>query len=291
MNTLFRTITFVCLLIAACCLTAADAFAQTKISTPADLYKNSGNYLEGTSTDNGTTVFCAEGTGFTLVSSTTDPENNLPYTSYTWQEMNEDGTTYTTLPPGADPNKTTITSANATPGWHIYRVTAVTGNAGCEPDPTYFTVYVLPKLKVDPRANKTEAEGISYCSETGAPAAPNAFIFSGNISFDGTPRMIQHTQLPPLEIDDFELQIAWTKVITGSGARSVVANTENYTIADATLPAAAESYTLELEVKYAIVPAKGACNPVLAVAKYNGSTVDATVKVYKKAGRPTITIE
>lgn len=290
MSTILRTITFVSLLTAACCLTAADAFAQTKITSPAGLYKNLGNYLEGTSTDNGTTVFCAEASGFTLTSSTTDPENNLPYTSYTWEEMDENGSTFTTLPAGSAANKTTISGAS--PGWHIYRVKAVTGYAGCEPDPTYYTVYVLPKLKVDPRANKTEAEGISFCSETGAPPPPNAYSFTGTVTFDGTPRKIDNTSLPEHTAEDFELEKTWYKVSSTGTRTPVGTNSDTYTIEDPASSGTAETYTIALDVKYAITPAKGACNPYSAVAKYSGaSTVDATVKVYKKAGKPTITID
>ncbi|WP_341840661.1 hypothetical protein [Chitinophaga caseinilytica] len=286
MSTQLRNITLACLFFAGCLLMANNAAAQTKISTPAGLFKNGGNYLQGTSTDNGSTLFCTGSSTFTLASTTTDPENNLPYTNYTWEEMNTDGTTYQPMTAGSAPNKANVT--NASPGWHIYRVSATIGAAtGCEADPTYFTVYVLPPLKVTPRVNKTDAEGVSYCSENGAPTGPNAFTFTSVVAFDATPRTITGTQLPALTIDDFELQYTWSKV-DGSSVKTTVGNADSYTLTAAANPGHAETYSIALDVNYA---AKTACT-YTAPALYSGtSTTNVVVKEYKKAGKPTITIE
>ncbi len=243
----------------ACCLAAvllisSGACAQTPVSTPAGLYKN-GDYQQGTSTDDGSTVFCAEGSTFTLVSSQTDPVSNQAYSGYVWEEMNTDGTTFSPLTAvSGSPYKATVPTAS--PGWHIYRVKATTATpAGCEPDPTYYTVYVLPKLKVTPRANKTEAEGISWCSENPAPAG--VFTFTGTVAFETEPRKITGKQLTDYTVEDFAKHYAWYRV-EGSNPRELVGTDQaTYTLDDAAEAGTAKTFGVQLEVKYAITPKRG----------------------------------
>lgn len=284
------TISAFLLCIAASMLTSVNAHGQT-IATPADLYKN-GDHLQGTSTDNGSTVFCAESAGFKLTSSTTDPENNLPYTSYVWEEMNTDGNTFSPMTAMAGTGNV-LNVPTPTPGWHIYRVTAATAvAAGCEPDPTYYTVYVLPKLKVTPRANKTEAAGISWCSENAAPAGQDAIKFTATVDFETPPRMINGKQLPELTVGQFTKHFAWYKIDPATSAKTPV-GTDNfeYTIADPAAPGTATTYKVGVDVTYAITPSAGACNAYAGTALYDGtSTAEAVIKVFKKAGKPTITI-
>lgn len=284
-----RTLSAFWLLAAGFLLTALNTMGQTKFTSPADLFKT-GDYQQGTSTNDGSTLFCAETAGFTLVSSTQDAANNLAYTGYKWEELNTDGSTYTLLPNGATPHRMSISTPP--PGWHVYRVTASVASAGCEADPSYFTVYVLPKLVVTPRVNKTDAEGVGYCSETGAPTGGNAIVFTGTVAFDGTPRTITGLSLPALTIADFALNYAWYKVDAASVRTAVGTDQDSHTLVDPAAPGTSSTYTIQLDVKYTMTPKAGACGPYNGTGLYSGtSTTTATVNVWKKADKPTITIE
>ncbi len=284
-----RTLSAFWLLAAGFLLFALNTMGQTKFTTPADLFKT-GNYQQGTSTNDGSTLFCAETADFTLVSSTQDAANNLAYTGYKWEELNTDGSTYTLLPNGGTPHRMSIDDAE--PGWHVYRVTASVASAGCDADPSYFTVYVLPKLKVTPRVNKTEAEGVGYCSETGAPTGGNAIVFTGTVAFDVTPRAITGLSLPAFTADNFALNYAWYKVSASNIRTAVGTDQDSHTLVDPAASGTATTYTIQLDVKYTMTPKAGACNAYNGTGLYSGvSTATATVNVWKKADKPTITIE
>ncbi|MGX5817246.1 hypothetical protein ACWKWU_03570 [Chitinophaga lutea] len=269
---------------AALVLFAFAANAQ-QIASPADLY--SATYTAGTSTNTGSTLFCAGAASFTLVSSTADQSTPpVSYTSYTWDEVALDGTTYGAIPnssvPAGSPNKLTIT--DAAPGWHIYRVRADISTQGCTSDPTYFTVFVLPALTVTPRVNKADNATLTFCAETTAPTGPDAITFSaGTVAFSGTIRKPANITFRDLTVADFDKTYEWFRVDASNNA-TPVATTQDYTVTG-NVPAGV--YTFRLDVKYA---AKTTCG-VSATSLLSSGSTTATLTVTPKPGQPTITIE
>lgn len=254
------------------------------VKLPADLYVG-GDATKGTSTSTGTTLFCAENTGFTLKAGTTDPVTGATYTGYTWEEQQTGSTSFGTVANGTATSETLVISS-ATPGWHTYKVTATLSGNACPPEPNYFTVYVLPKLKVTAESNKTDATSHTFCAETGAPAdAANKITFTGTAVFDGTPNALPG--LEALTAGDFELTYTWTKI--NGATTTTVATTKDYTLADAATTGATttQQYTYELTVAYAVK----SCGTYKATGTLNGSTTTATVTVTPKPGKPTITIQ
>lgn len=268
-------------------LGALQANAQniTKpVKLPADLYVG-GDYTKGTSTNTGSTLFCAENTGFTLKADLNDPVTGAAYTGYTWEEQQTASTSFGTVANGTATNEKLVISS-ATPGWHTYKVTATLAGNACPPEPNYFTVYVLPKLKVTAESNKPDAASHTFCADAGAPADPATQIkFTGNVVFDGTPNSLPG--LENLTPADFELTYTWTK---NDGTNTTTAgNTKDYTVADAATTGASTTahYTYELTAAYAVK----ACGTYKGTATLNGSTTTATVTVTPKPGKPAITIQ
>lgn len=268
-------------------LGALQANAQTitkPVKLPADLYVG-GDYTKGTSTSTGSTLFCAENTGFTLTAGLNDPVTNAPFTGYTWEEQQTGLATFGTVANGTATNEKLVISS-ATPGWHTYKVTATLSGNACPPEPNYFTVYVLPKLKVTAESNKPDAASHTFCADAGAPTAPATQIkFTGNVVFDGTPNSLPG--LENLTPADFELTYSWTK--TDGVTPTVVGSTKDYTVNDAATTGASTTvnYTYELTAAYAVK----SCGVYKGLATLNGSTTTATVTVTPKPGKPTITIQ
>jgi hypothetical protein len=268
-------------------LFALQSNAQT-IHTAADLSKNSNDPAQGTSTSDGTTLFCAENTGFTLTSTTQDAAGTA-YVSYNWQEIQTSGSAGAVAngaPDGTNPNKLVITAA--TPGWHTYQVVASVGAASCPADPVIFTVYVLPKLTITAKTTKPDASSVTFCAQTGAPTGVNAITFNSTPAFDVTPQALPG--LPTLAVSDFELAYKWYKVDNTSGTRTAVGtNTTSYTVddpADATATAV-KQYRYEVEVAYAAKT----CGTYKNTATLNDGTTTAVITITPKPGKPTITIQ
>ncbi|SIT09699.1 hypothetical protein SAMN05421788_103464 [Filimonas lacunae] len=270
-------------------MTALQATAQTvtkPVKVPADLYVTAAP-TKGTSTNDGTTLFCAENSGFTLKSSTTDPVTHATYTGYTWEEQQTGAATFGPVTSGTATNETLVITS-ATPGWHTYRVTAALAGNACPPEPAYYNVYVLPKLVVTASSNKADAASHTYCAENGAPTAPaDAITFTGSVAFDGTPNALPG--LENLTINDFEVTYTWQKINVATSAATTVASTKDYTIVEAATPGATTTtqYTYELTAAYSVK----ACGTYKGTATLNGSTTTATVTVTPKPGKPTITIQ
>jgi hypothetical protein len=268
-------------------LFALQSNAQT-IHTAADLSKNSNDPTQGTSTSDGTTLFCAENTGFILTSTKKDP-GGTDYTSYDWKEIQTDGSAGAVANGAPDPanlNKLVITSA--TPGWHTYQVIASVGAAVCPADPVLFTVYVLPKLTITAKTTKPDAASVTFCAQTGAPTNTNAIVFNSTSAFETTPQAL--LGLPTLAITDFELKYNWYKVDNTSGTRTAVGtNSTSYTVddpADATATAV-KQYRYEVEVAYAAKT----CGTYKNTATLNDGTTTAVITITPKPGKPTITIQ
>lgn len=271
-------------------LFAGQSNAQT-ITTPVKQASDlsvGGDYTKGTSTSTGTTLFCAENTGFKLKADPVDPLTGATYTGFTWEEQQSGAATFGAVANASGAtNAATLTLTSATPGWHTYRVTAtVTGNV-CPPDPSYYTVYVLPKLKVTAESNKATAAEHTYCESAGAPAGSNEIKFTGIVAFDGIPNALPGLQA--LTISDFEIQYTWTKINNATAATTVVGNTKDYTVADpaASTATASAQYTYELSAAYTVKT----CGSYKGNATLNGTTTTAVVTVTPKPGKPTITIE
>lgn len=267
--------------------TALQVTGQTitkPVTQPSDLYVG-GDATKGTSTSTGTTLFCAENTGFTLKAGTTDPVTGAAYTSYTWEEQQTNSASFGTVANGTATNETLVISS-ATPGWHTYKVTATLSGNACPPEPNYYTVYVLPKLIVTAESNKSDATSHTFCAETGAPTdVANKIVFTGTAVFDGTPNALPG--LEPLTVNDFTLTYSWSKI--SGGVPTTVATTKDYTVADAPTTGATttQQYTYELTVAYAVK----SCGTYKGTGTLNGSTTTATVTVTPKPGKPTITIQ
>lgn len=294
-------------LIAGLCLAFLLMFAgQVKaqsITDVADLFKG-GDALKGTSTS-GTTVFCSGSGAFTLVSTkSTGASPDVLYTSWTWSELQADGSWSATIQSGApvpsDPNKLQVT--NAEPGWHTYRVLAGVSAAGCLADPVLFTVYVIPPLGIDAKANKATDDELTFCAENGAPgsATPQAITFTATPKFTTAPRAVPGsavsgggtaTQLPALAIGDFKINYKWYKVEVGVGGTGTLVGTNNvaYTIDDATTTGATavKQYTYRVEATYALKD----CGTQSTTALHSAGTTTATVTVTPKPAAPVITIE
>ncbi|WP_343703790.1 hypothetical protein [Chitinophaga sp.] len=280
---------------------AGQLQAQT-INTPADLYKNTGDPLQGTSTNDGNTIICANAAAFTLVSTTADA-SSVPYTDWKWEELQTNGSWSTTIESGAavtgEPHKLRMTGA--TPGWHVYRVTAAVSTAGCLADPVLYTVFVLPALSVEAKANKATADELTYCAENGAPTAAStggAIRFTATPSFATALRAVPGstgagttTTLPTLTIADFKINYAWYKVEDGGSATgtAVGSNDDEYEVNDAATTGATtvKKYTYRLEADYAVK----ACDLKNVTAVLSGGSGTATITVTPKPGAPTITIE
>lgn len=281
----------VCLL-----LIAGNLRAQT-ITSFADLYKNSGDPLQGTSTNTGSTVFCSGSAAFTLVSTTASSGTpSVPYASWKWEELQTDGTWSTTVENGApvagELHKLRVTSG--TPGWHSYRVTAAVSAAECLADPVLFTVYVIPPLEVTARANKANDNDLTYCAVNGAPAAgsPAAIKFTATPAFSTAPRAVPAgSALPALTVNDFKINYQWYKVEVGVGGTgtAVGINDDEYEVNDGATASATtvKQYTYRLEANYAIKD----CGLKNATALHSAGTTTATVTVTPKPGAPVITIE
>lgn len=266
---------------------ALQSQAQT-INTAADLSKNSNDPTQGTSTNDGTTLFCAESSGFTLVSSTTD--GTTAYTAYDWKELQADGS-YAAVANGApdatNANKLVITAA--TPGWHTYQVTASVSAAACPADPVIFTVFVLPKLKLAASANKPDATSLTYCAQTGAPQNSDAIVFTATPAYDGTPNALP--SLPAPAVNDFALVYKWYKVDVSDNTRTLITGATGaaYTLVDPADPSATtkKEYRYEVEVAYAAKT----CGLYASAATHSGGTTTAVVTVTPKPNKPTITIQ
>lgn len=263
----------------------ANAQSITKpIKLSADLYVG-GDYTKGTSTSTGSTLFCAENTGFTLTADLNDPVTHAPFTGYTWEEQQTGASTFGTPANGTATNEKLVISS-ATPGWHTYKVTATLAGNACPPEPNYFTVYVLPKLKVTAESNKPDAASHTFCADAGAPTDPATQIkFTGTVVFDGTPN-----SLPGLENlipADFELTYSWAK--SDGTTTTNVGTTKDYTVNDAatTGTSTTAQYTYELTAAYSVK----SCGVYKSIATLNGSTTTATVTVTPKPGKPAITIQ
>ncbi|RXK83557.1 hypothetical protein [Filimonas effusa] len=265
---------------------ALQSQAQT-ISTPADLSKNSNDPTQGTSTSNGSTLFCAENTGFTLVSSTTD--GTTAYTGYSWEEKQADGSfgaVANRTPDASQPEKLIISAA--TPGWHTYQVTAAVSAAACPADPVIFTVFVLPKLKLTSSANKSDANSLTYCAQNGAPTgSSNEIVFSATPSYDGTPNAFP--TLPAPAVTDFALTYKWYKVEGTTRTLISGASGSSYTLVDPADASATtrKEYTFEVEVAYNVKT----CATYGTTATQSGNTTTAVVVVVPKPNKPTITIQ
>ena len=265
---------------------ALQSQAQT-ITTPADLSKNSNDPTQGTSTSDGTTLFCAEASSFTLLSSTTD--GTTSYTGYSWEEKQADGSfgaVANRTADAANPHKLII--ASATPGWHTYQVTAAVSAAACPADPVIFTVFVLPKLKLTASANKPDATSLTYCAQNGAPTgASNEIVFSATPSYDGTPNAF--TSLPAPAVTDFALTYKWYKVEGTTRTLITGATGSSYTLVDAADATATtrREYTYEAEVAYNVKT----CGTYGTTATQSGGTTTAVVVVVPKPNKPTITIQ
>jgi hypothetical protein len=284
-------------------LLAGQLRAQT-ITSFADLYKNSGDPLQGTSTNTGNTVFCSGSAAFTLVSSLTVPSSTpaVPYSTWNWQELQADGTWSATIQSGApvpgELHKLRMTDAE--PGWHTYRVIAAVSAAGCLADPVLYTVYVLPPLAIEARANKATDEALTYCAENGAPASgtPEAIKFTATPSFSTQPRAVPGSggtgtvsTLPALTAADFKINYQWYKVEVGVGGAgtAVGADDDEYEVSEAATGSATtvKQYTYRVEANYQVKD----CGLKNAVALHSAGTGTATVTVTPKPGAPVITIE
>ncbi|WP_119081204.1 hypothetical protein [Chitinophaga alhagiae] len=278
---------------------AGNLQAQT-IVAPADLYKNSGDPLQGTSTNDGNTIICANAATFTLVSTTADA-SSVPYTSWKWEEMQTDGSWSVSIDGGGavagEEHKLRMTGA--APGWHVYRVTAAVSTAGCLADPVLYTVFVLPPLAVEAKANKATLDELTYCAENGAPTSASP---GGTIKFTATPSITTAlravpgstgggTTLPTLALADFKINYKWFKVEDGGDptGTEVGSNDDEYEVNDAATSGATavKKYTYRLEADYAVK----ACDTKNVTAVLSGGTGNAIITVTPKPGAPTITIE
>lgn len=271
--------------------------AQT-VASFADLYKNGGDPLQGTSTNDGKTVFCSGSATFTLVSSTSVPGSTpaVPYASWKWEEQQADGSWLTTIENGAPVagalHKLTVT--NGTAGWHTYRVTAAVSAAECLADPVLYTVYVIPPLSVEARANKASDNELTYCAANGAPASGSAAAikFTATPSFSTAPRAVPSgSALPALTVADFKINYQWYKVEVGAGGTgtAVGTNDDEYELNEAATASATtvKQYTYRLEANYAIKD----CGLKDVAVWHNTGSATATVTVTPKPAAPVITIE
>lgn len=265
----------------------AAAQSITKpVKTPADLYVTA-DPTKGTSTNTGTTLFCAESAGFTLKSSTTDLVTGAAYSSYTWEEQQTNSTTFGSVTNGSATQES-LTVTNASPGWHTYKVTVTVSGNACPPDPAYYNVYVLPKLTVTAVSNKPDAASHTYCAENGAPTDPaSAITFTGTVAFETTPNALPN--LENLTVSDFEIVYTWNKINVATSAATVVGNTKDYTITEAATPGATTTtqYTYELTAAYQVKT----CGTYKGTATLSGGGTTATVTVTPKPGKPTISIQ
>lgn len=283
-----RTGIFTCFMAALLMLCALHVSAQTpaKVKTPAELSVGD-DPAKGTSTSTGTTLFCADQSGFTLKSSTTDPNSSLAvsYTNWAWQELDVSGNP-AALPATATPNNEKLVVASATPGWHTYQVIASTGTAECPADPVIFTVYVLPNLTITAAVDPANNPALTYCAANGAPTDPAKLIkMKSTVAFATTPRSLPG--LKDYQLSDFEVKYTWTKIDVTTNDKTTVGTDADYTVAD---PASTTS-GVEKKFKYtvqAVYSVKG-CSDYIATTQFNGS--DAIITVTPKPGKPVITIE
>lgn len=271
------------------CFTMYVNAQTTPVKTPADL-SNANDPTKGTSTNDGSALFCAKAASFTLSASKTDPANAaIAYKKWEWKEVDPSGSP-AALDATAAAAAEKLTVTNAVPGWHTYVVTASAGDAACPADPVYFTVFVLPDLKAKASIDAT-VPSLTYCAANGAPTDPaKAIIMKGAVEFDGTLRSI--AGLPTLAVSDFEFKYTWYRIDQSNNRSSVyTGTTANYTVTDPANTSATteQKYSYELEVVYSVVPKKGACDAVKAGVTYNSSP--AVITVTPKPGKPTITIQ
>lgn len=276
-----------CFLLALLVLSAVHVSAQTgtKVKTPAELSVGD-DPAKGTSTGTGTTLFCADQSGFTLTSSTKDPGNPaVSYTSWLWQELDGTGTA-AALPATATPTNEKLVVASATPGWHTYQVTASAGTAECPADPVIFTVYVLPNLTITAAVDPANNPALTYCAANGAPTDPaKAINLKSAVVFAITPRSLPG--LKDYQLSDFELKYTWTKINVATGDKVDVSTDPNYTITDPAVTGAGTQQQFKYSVKV-VYTVKG-CSDYVATTQFNGT--DAVITVTPKPGKPVITIQ
>ncbi len=224
-------------------------------------------------------IFCPTN-NFTLTASLTDINGNA-FATYEWYAVNSAG--------GADAiagsTSQSLAIANATPGYHTYRVYGVEdyGNSQtCKADAFEdFTVYVLPPLTV--LATVPNSDVLKYCTDNvpGTTPATNPIVFTATSAFSGVQNSVSGLTNPTLP--DFKIIYTWYKTdLAGTkiGAALQSGISPNYTVAETVVG----SFKYMVEVTYDV---KTAC-PYNAVVTQNNT--EAVVTVTPKPGKPTITI-
>lgn len=277
-------------------------FAQTAPNPTTPIIAPS-NLDVGTINDDETTVesvptailfYNPAGTAITLTASEIDEVTELPYSSYVWHEINQDGSIAETLAEQTG----TLRVEGLQPGYYRYRVFGVIDDEGviCQSD-AYQDMIFFVLRPLTPSATPGDDAVTEFCLNT-PPTEPlileAGVVFDANVDYNGN-------AFAQPAVGDFALTYRWYAVNSNAPDTQIPLTDP----ATETNPGAANdisidyadltdfgSYTFFVEVQYSNgIKDRDSREHAIWTAQVMDGTEAFTIDVTQTPGRPTITIE